>query len=83
MSITTSLKVGGKKCITETPVGSSQRRYKDVWLMKFLEEDVNVFADFIRLFLLQKMGNSFQHNYFFQKRHIFLEPAFVDEVLST
>lgn len=34
-------------------------------LLKFLDEVVNVFADFVALFLVDKMGNSFHYNNLF------------------
>ena len=50
--------------------------------LEFLKEVVNVLADFIALFLIDEMGNSFHYNYLFQQRHMFLELAIVYEILG-
>lgn len=39
-------------------------------------------VDFIGLFFIDKMSNSFHHNHLFQKRHMFLEPTFVYVILG-
>lgn len=79
----------------ETPAGSNSTRpniqrtiqgdaiYAGIAkLLKFLDEVENVVANFIGLFLVDKMGNSFHYNHLFQKRHIFLEPTTVYEILG-
>lgn len=43
-----------------------------IGISEFLKEIVNVVADFIRPFLMEKVTSPFKYNYFLQKRYISL-----------
>lgn len=43
---------------------------------ELLNKVINVFADLLRLFLVDKVA-AFHHNHFFQTRYIFLKPSVV------
>lgn len=43
--------------------------------LEFLNEVINVHANLLRFFLVDKMGYSLHDNYFLQERHSFLESA--------
>ena len=50
---------------------------------ELLNEVINVFADLLWLFLLEKMSYPFHYNHLFQKGYIFFEATIVYMVLET
>ena len=47
------------------------------WWSELVDEVVNVFTDFLWLFLVEKVSYSFHYYYFLQQWYIFLEPTVV------
>jgi hypothetical protein len=47
------------------------------WGLKLLNKVIYVCADLLSLFLVDKVSNSFHHNYVFQIWHVFLEATVV------